>query len=153
MACEKGVLPLLFLVGRPREEEDEEEVDCEDCWDRGTTGVLPPRSTADEAEEEALPCTSTDFLGIRGGCRVFWTRASLEAECILVRAVSSKGGGKSEAVDGKMHDVKVRPLPPGTWSERPVGVNLGAKAPDFPGLRHLGHPGTQELSNQRASIV
>ena len=101
VACKKGALPLRLLVECPREEEDEEEVDCKDCCDRETTGVLPPRSAADEAEEEALPCTGADFLGIRGGCTVYWTRASLEAASILVRVVSSKGEGKSEAVDGK----------------------------------------------------
>ena len=68
VAREKVVLSLRLLVGHPREEEDEEEVDCEDCWDRGTTGVLPPQSAADEAEE-ALPYTGADFLGIRGGCK------------------------------------------------------------------------------------
>ena len=95
MAWEKGALPLRPLVERPREEEDDdEEVDCEDCCDQGTTGMLTPWSAEDEAAEEALPCTGADFLVIRGGCRVFWTRTSLEAAHILVRAVSSKVDGK-----------------------------------------------------------
>ena len=74
--------------------------DCDDCRDRGTTGELPPRSE-DEAEDEALPCTGMDFLGIREGCRIFWTSASLEAARILTRAFSSKGEGRIEAENGK----------------------------------------------------
>ena len=97
----RALFPCAHSASEPAGGADEEEAIWVGFCDCGTTGEVPPWSAEEADDEAALTGANEDFLGILGGCRVFWTRASFNATHILSRADSNKGVGNKPADEGK----------------------------------------------------